>query len=86
MCIGRHPPKPPKEKGALKLAETKLSKKQRKAWMEYAAQFDGSCACVTQARIDFVQLKRTAAQLQRIIHNEKTPEHDLDDPIDDLFT
>ena len=53
--------------------------------MEHAARFDGSCVCATQARIDFTQLKRTAAQLQRIIHNEKTPQHDLDDSIDDMF-
>ena len=85
-CVGRWPPRiPNRKKGPLKIVETKLSKKQRKVWMEHAARFDGSCVCATQARIDFTQLKRTAAQLQRIIHNEKTPPHDLDDSIDDMF-
>ena len=85
MCIGRKKPKPPKKKGALLIAETELSIEQRKIWMEYAARYGGSCACVTQARVDFVQLKRTAAQLQRIAHSERPPHHDLDDPLDDMF-
>ena len=85
MCIGRKKPKPPKKKGALLIAETELSIEQRKVWMEYAARYGGSCTCVTQARIDFVQLKKIATQLQRIAHNERPPQHDLDDPLDDLF-
>jgi hypothetical protein len=85
-CVGRYPPRNPnRKKGPLKIVETKLSKEQRKVWMEHVASFNGSCACVTQVRVDFTQLKRTAAQIQRIIHNEKPRQHDLDDDIDDLF-
>jgi hypothetical protein len=86
QCIGRKKPVPPKKKGALKIAETELSREQRRVWMEYAARFDGSCACVVMRKLDFTQLKRTAAQMQRVIHNEKPRKHDLDDDIADMFT
>jgi hypothetical protein len=67
------------------MAESAKSKKMRKIWMKYAAYFEGSCACVIMSTLDYTQLKRTASQMQRIIHNEKPPQHTLNDPIDDLF-
>jgi len=85
ICVGRAKPIPPKKKGKLLMAESAESIERREVWMEHAATWDGPCACVTQRRVDFTQLKRTAAQMQRIIHNEKPPEHSLDDSIDDLF-
>jgi hypothetical protein len=85
-CIGRKKPKPPKKKGALKIAETEFSIKQREAWMKHAARFNSSCACVIQARLDFTQLKRTAAQIQRIIHNENSRHSELNDNLDDIFS
>jgi hypothetical protein len=36
-------------------------------------------------RLDFTQLKRTAAQINRIANNEKPREHNLNDPLDDMF-
>jgi len=67
------------------MAETKLSKKQRTTWMEHAAHFEGSCACVIMGRLDYTQLKRTASQMKRVIYDEKPRQHTLDDPLDDLF-
>jgi hypothetical protein len=85
VCIGRKEPIPPKRKGALRLAESALSKAQRESWMNHAAHFDGNCPCTTMLKVDYTQLKRTAAQMQRIVNNENPRQHDLNDDIDDMF-
>jgi len=85
QCIGRKRPKPPKKKGALKIVETELSKAQRESWMEHAARLNNHCLCVAMSKLDYTVLRRTAAHIQRIIHNERPKQHDLDDPLDDMF-
>lgn len=85
ICIGRHPPKPPKKIGTLRLTESYESKVRREVWMEEAAHYEYDCACVRMHKVNYPLLKSTAAHIQRIIHKEGIPEHTLDDSVDDLF-
>src|SRR5262245_55897792 len=68
-----------------RLAESAISKERRETWMEYAARFESSCACVLVYRVDYEILKRVSEHHKRVKKNEKIAEDKLDDPLDDLF-
>jgi hypothetical protein len=84
VCIGRKKPKPPKTKGALIMAESGTSAERREVWMKHAAHFDGNCLCTTMRVLDYTQLKRTASQIQRIVHNERPRQHTLNDDLENI--
>jgi hypothetical protein len=66
------------------MAESPLSAEKRAVWMEHAAHFNGLCLCMIMSTLDYTQLKRTAAQMKRIAHNEKPRQHSLNDSLEDI--